>query len=305
MRGPGYRLDYDIRRLWRCPRCNAERRVAGTVTTVRCLRCQGDVQLALVQERLDTFAPRLPPAPIPEPLVSTTDGMMDHGGRGGGGAKGGNRGPRPERPVKPPREPRPPRSDSGPRSDQTMLQDDSASARSADSSSSGREPQPNEPPAERRRERRRAEAGSEQPQQRPVDDAALNPADSAGSDRVPTRTELATTSSEAFAPPAAEHSADPAEPTESLVELAIRRASALQSSDASGPTAADTDPKSLAHGEAQPRFSEPTSAVTGSPTIASASPTDDSFDPPRAQPQSGTDQQTEPDDFAAGLDGLP
>lgn len=36
MRGPGYRNDLDVRRLWRCPSCGNERRLAGDVTTVAC-----------------------------------------------------------------------------------------------------------------------------------------------------------------------------------------------------------------------------------------------------------------------------
>ncbi len=36
MRGPGYRNDLDVRRLWRCPSCGNERKLAGDVTTVAC-----------------------------------------------------------------------------------------------------------------------------------------------------------------------------------------------------------------------------------------------------------------------------
>jgi hypothetical protein len=36
MRGPGFRNDLDVRRLWRCPSCGTERKIAGDVTTVAC-----------------------------------------------------------------------------------------------------------------------------------------------------------------------------------------------------------------------------------------------------------------------------
>ena len=37
MRGPGMRHKLDVRRLWRCPRCGAERRLPADVTTVHCV----------------------------------------------------------------------------------------------------------------------------------------------------------------------------------------------------------------------------------------------------------------------------
>ncbi len=36
MRGPGLRLDLDVRRTWRCPACGAERRTQGDVAQMRC-----------------------------------------------------------------------------------------------------------------------------------------------------------------------------------------------------------------------------------------------------------------------------
>jgi hypothetical protein len=48
MRGPGYRLDLDVRRVWRCPRCGKERRLGGEVTAVTCICGQS---MNLVEER--------------------------------------------------------------------------------------------------------------------------------------------------------------------------------------------------------------------------------------------------------------
>ena len=49
MRGPGYKLTLDVRRLWRCPACGYERRCNGRLTTVRC-RCSNGVFMQLVSE---------------------------------------------------------------------------------------------------------------------------------------------------------------------------------------------------------------------------------------------------------------
>ena len=45
MRGPGYRLDLDVRRVWRCPQCGKERRLGGEVTAVACA-CGKAMQIA-------------------------------------------------------------------------------------------------------------------------------------------------------------------------------------------------------------------------------------------------------------------
>ena len=36
MKGPGLRVNLDVRRLWRCPRCGRVARTPGAVTAVRC-----------------------------------------------------------------------------------------------------------------------------------------------------------------------------------------------------------------------------------------------------------------------------
>ena len=49
MRGPGYKLALDARRLWRCPACGYERRADGRATTLRC-RCTVGPFMQLVSE---------------------------------------------------------------------------------------------------------------------------------------------------------------------------------------------------------------------------------------------------------------
>lgn len=60
MRGPGIRLDLDVRRVWRCPQCGKQRRVGGEVTTVTCT-CGKPMQL--VEEGRRRFRE-------PQPLAS-------------------------------------------------------------------------------------------------------------------------------------------------------------------------------------------------------------------------------------------
>ncbi len=48
MRGAGLRLDNDVRRVWQCAACGAERKVGAQVTTVLC-RCVGRPAMKLVE----------------------------------------------------------------------------------------------------------------------------------------------------------------------------------------------------------------------------------------------------------------
>ena len=48
MRGAGQRLDNDVRRVWKCAACGAERKVGAQVTTVRC-QCAGRPAMKLVE----------------------------------------------------------------------------------------------------------------------------------------------------------------------------------------------------------------------------------------------------------------
>ncbi len=59
MKGPGLRLSLDVRRLWRCPSCGAERRTGGERTTVGCHQCANGRLMHLVdRERPPRHAPR-------------------------------------------------------------------------------------------------------------------------------------------------------------------------------------------------------------------------------------------------------
>ncbi len=48
MRGAGLRLDNDVRRVWQCAVCGAERKVGAQVTTVRC-QCAGRPAMKLIE----------------------------------------------------------------------------------------------------------------------------------------------------------------------------------------------------------------------------------------------------------------
>lgn len=66
MKGPGMRLDLDVRRHWRCGVCGAERRTPGKRTVVTCHVCKDDKLMSLVE-------PQRPPRAIPEPLDMLID----------------------------------------------------------------------------------------------------------------------------------------------------------------------------------------------------------------------------------------
>jgi hypothetical protein len=61
MRGPGMRLGLDVRRLWRCPQCAAERKLPADVTSVRCSACSNAPFMQIVE-------PPRHPRPTPKPL---------------------------------------------------------------------------------------------------------------------------------------------------------------------------------------------------------------------------------------------
>lgn len=85
MKGPGIRIDLDVRRLWRCPRCGDERKATGTLTARTCSRpdCAG-VWMKLIEPLrkpvLRYVAP--PHVPIPEePEASARPASGENGGR--------------------------------------------------------------------------------------------------------------------------------------------------------------------------------------------------------------------------------
>ena len=90
MKGPGFRRDLDIRRLWRCPACGRERRLSGDHTSLRC-HCQPDgVWMNIKAERNGVPRPSLPMTTpeIPvsdfhlteEELAKTLEGRIRHRG---------------------------------------------------------------------------------------------------------------------------------------------------------------------------------------------------------------------------------
>lgn len=49
MRGPGMRIDFDMRRIWRCPACGSERRAEGKITSLRCNCSSGPTMMKLIE----------------------------------------------------------------------------------------------------------------------------------------------------------------------------------------------------------------------------------------------------------------
>lgn len=65
MRGPGMRLDLDVRRLWTCPECRRQRRLSGDVSTAHCPCREGGVMMQLTSDsHVLRRAERLTPLPF-------------------------------------------------------------------------------------------------------------------------------------------------------------------------------------------------------------------------------------------------
>lgn len=155
MRGPGVRLDLDVRRVWRCPACQRERRLAGDHTAVRC-SCPAGAWMQIVSERVpiqrpmtsaeareltvasfnlteEELAKPLPgrvrrrgPGPRTEspPADAPPESSANPPERGGKEPRGRHGGPpNAERPERKPRPPRPPKGTKRPLSDIANLPD--------------------------------------------------------------------------------------------------------------------------------------------------------------------------------------
>ena len=51
MKGPGFRLGLDVRRLWECPRCGRKRKAGGNVVSQFCDCAEGGAWMRLVEDR--------------------------------------------------------------------------------------------------------------------------------------------------------------------------------------------------------------------------------------------------------------
>lgn len=127
MKGPGLRIDVDVRRAWRCPVCGQGARLPLDITAPRCPCVRDGVPMKLAEGqrpgRLDlrpdlrSMLDRIQGGEefprMTSPLSSDSEGAPREAGLGGyGGSKPRNRPPRPERTGgqsdRPPREePRP------------------------------------------------------------------------------------------------------------------------------------------------------------------------------------------------------
>lgn len=126
MKGPGLRIDIDVRRAWRCPVCGQNARLPMDITAPRCPCVREGVPMMLAEGRrpgrldlrpelrsmLDRIQGGEEFARLTSPLSDDSEGHSRDGGSGGsGGPKSRNRSPRPERSGgyadRPSREPRP------------------------------------------------------------------------------------------------------------------------------------------------------------------------------------------------------
>ncbi len=82
MKGPGIRIDLDVRRIWTCPTCGAIRKTGGEIGAVRC-QCADEAWMLLQEppRRRDLIPPpksimaEMSPADLldqPEPAPATT-----------------------------------------------------------------------------------------------------------------------------------------------------------------------------------------------------------------------------------------
>lgn len=126
MKGPGLRIDVDVRRPWRCPVCGQGARLPMDITAPRCPCVRDGVPMKLAEGQrpgrlalrpelrsmLDRILGGEEFPRMASPLSSDSEGAPREAGSGGyGGSKPRNRPPRPERAGgqsdRPPREPRP------------------------------------------------------------------------------------------------------------------------------------------------------------------------------------------------------
>lgn len=66
MKGPGLRIENDVRRTWRCPSCGRESRAGGDVVSLRCPCTHEGVPMRLLEGRRQVRQFPRPPAPPAE-----------------------------------------------------------------------------------------------------------------------------------------------------------------------------------------------------------------------------------------------
>lgn len=67
MKGPGFRHDLDVRRVWLCPQCQRQRKLPGDLTTVTCVCGQ---PMRLISEWCSRFNLPRPVTPLEIPVAS-------------------------------------------------------------------------------------------------------------------------------------------------------------------------------------------------------------------------------------------
>lgn len=124
MKGPGLRIDIDVRRAWLCPTCGKGQRLAMDIAAPRCPCVRDGVPMKLAEglrsgpkalrTELRSMVDRIQAgeefARLTSPITSEGEGASRDGGYGG--ARSRNRPPRQDRPddrneSRPPREPQP------------------------------------------------------------------------------------------------------------------------------------------------------------------------------------------------------
>ncbi len=67
MKGPGMRLDLDVRRVWKCPACGKEARTDGRSVSKTCPCTREGVAMRLVELPREKPTVRIPDPPAAEP----------------------------------------------------------------------------------------------------------------------------------------------------------------------------------------------------------------------------------------------
>lgn len=72
MKGPGLRIEMDVRQVWRCPRCGGVALLPGHVVAHRCSCCDDAVWMKLEGQPPRRKFPLAPSVPLPENVGEET-----------------------------------------------------------------------------------------------------------------------------------------------------------------------------------------------------------------------------------------